>query len=66
MEAVTDIYTRTKLLRLPGKHKHKHKMADKFEGWTVVGEDSVKGNLKWQEYQVKDFQEDDVERESLH
>jgi hypothetical protein len=37
-------------------------MATKFEGWTAHGTDSIKGNLKWEEYKVKDFQDDDVER----
>lgn len=35
----------------------------KFEGWGGFDKDSIKGNLKWFEYEPKEFAEDDVEIE---
>ena len=38
----------------------------KFEGWGAFDKDSIKGQLKWFEYEPKQFQEDDIESESTH
>jgi alcohol dehydrogenase (NADP+) len=37
----------------------------KFEGWAALNENAVKGQLKWIEYEPKQFAEDDVERKSV-
>lgn len=37
----------------------------KFEGWAALDENAVKGQLKWIEYEPKQFAEDDLERESI-
>lgn len=34
----------------------------KFEGWAAMDENSIKGEMKWIEYEPKQFAEDDVER----
>lgn len=36
----------------------------KFEGWQAMDENSVKGQMKWAEYEPKEFADDDVESES--
>jgi alcohol dehydrogenase (NADP+) len=35
----------------------------KFEGWGAFAPDSIKGNLKWFEYEPKEFAEDDIDSE---
>ncbi|KAI9634513.1 NADP-dependent alcohol dehydrogenase [Dioszegia hungarica] len=35
----------------------------KFEGWAAMDENSVKGQMKWTEYEPKEFADDDVELE---
>lgn len=34
---------------------------NKFEGWGAFDKDSIKGNLKWFEYEPKQFADDDIE-----
>ncbi|WVQ81668.1 hypothetical protein IAT38_003793 [Cryptococcus sp. DSM 104549] len=38
----------------------------KFEGWAGENKDSVKGNLKWIQYEPKEFAEDDVDLKILY
>jgi hypothetical protein len=35
----------------------------KYEGWGAFDKNSIKGELKWFEYEPKKFVDDDVERE---
>lgn len=37
----------------------------KFEGWAAMDENSIKGEMKWTEYEPKPFANDDVESESF-
>lgn len=36
----------------------------KFEGWGAFDKNSIKGELKWFEYEPKKFVDDDIESES--
>ena len=38
----------------------------KFQGWMGLDKDSVKGNMKWQEYEPKTWTEDDVDIKITH
>jgi hypothetical protein len=35
----------------------------KFEGWAAMDSNAIKGEMKWTQYQPKEFCDDDVERE---
>jgi alcohol dehydrogenase (NADP+) len=37
----------------------------KFEGWAAMDENSIKGEMKWTEYEPKPFADDDVESKFL-
>lgn len=38
----------------------------KFQGWLGLDKDSVKGNMKWQSYEPKSFEETDVDIKITH
>lgn len=38
----------------------------KFQGWLGFDKDSVKGNMKWQEFEPKPFEETDIDIKITH
>lgn len=40
-------------------------MSDKFVGWVAHDKNSVKGEMRWEEYPVKEFKETDIEMDIL-
>lgn len=39
---------------------------NKFEGWVALDKDSVEGKMVWQEYEVKPWEETDIDIKISH